>query len=89
MSHCSESRWRRQPPKDTVECNAYYEQPAIAARRAIEFKAYRQFGGSAERDRDLDSGNTGVASGIRVLDEQCEIGNATRISGLLRSRLSP
>ncbi|KAG5719524.1 hypothetical protein E4T56_gene15652, partial [Termitomyces sp. T112] len=41
--------------------------------RAVQFQTNRQFAGGPERDRNLHTGNAGIAAGIGVLDEHPEI----------------
>ncbi|AND92527.1 hypothetical protein ACVIW3_002931 [Bradyrhizobium diazoefficiens] len=54
---------RRQPPEHAVKRDADREQATIAACRAVELKANRQFARRAERDRNLDTGMPALLPG--------------------------
>ena len=60
-------------------CYERCEKAAVAARWAVDLKADRQFGGGAERDRNLDAGNAGIAVRVGVLNEKQEISEAARV----------
>src|SRR2546421_11547895 len=67
------------PAEDLLQGYPDSEKAAVAARWAIDLKADRQFGGGAERDRNLDAGNAGVAVGVGVLDKEQKVGEAARV----------
>src|SRR5260370_41692899 len=58
---------RGKPAEDLLQGHPDSEKAAAAARWAVDLKADRQFGGGAERARNLDAGNAGIAVRAGVL----------------------
>src|ERR1700685_2729295 len=68
-----ESGWRRNSSEQLFQGEADRQQPAIAAGRPVQFHANRQCTGFAQCNRDLKSGDAGIAAGIGVLNVHGEI----------------
>src|ERR1700677_1213534 len=60
------SRRRRQSPDQLLQREADRQQPAVAAGRTIQLHADRQRAGRAQCNRDLKTGDSGIAVGICV-----------------------